>query len=63
MAANATQKFGMKITAAQREYYRYTGVSEDVERRRRGSNSHDFTRLPTDKQQQTTTGNDEHKGQ
>jgi len=43
-------KFGMKITAAQREYYRYTGVSADVERSGRGSNPHDFTRLPKDQQ-------------
>jgi hypothetical protein len=43
--------FGIKITAAQREYYRYTGVSEEVERRGRGSNSHDFTHAPKDEQQ------------
>jgi hypothetical protein len=43
----------MKIAAAQREYYRYSGVSADVERRGLGSNSHDFTRLPKGKQQQT----------
>jgi len=42
MAGNSTQTFGVKITAAQREYYRYTGVSEDVERRGRGPNSEDF---------------------
>jgi len=36
----------MKISAAQREYYRYTGVSADVERARRGANEHDFARLP-----------------
>ena len=57
MAKNSTRQFGMKITAAQREYYRYTGVSADVERRGRGSNSHDFTRLPRDKQQETEKGN------
>lgn len=53
MVRNLTQRFGMKITAAQREYYRYLGVSADVERRGRGSNSQDFTRLPKDKQEQT----------
>jgi hypothetical protein len=42
----------MKISAAQREYYRYTGMSADVERGGRGANSHDFTRLAKDKQQQ-----------
>jgi hypothetical protein len=46
MATDSVQKFGMKITNAQREYYRYTGVSADIERRGRGSNVHDFTRLP-----------------
>ena len=63
MADNSVQTFGMKITAAQREYYRYTGVSEDVERRGRGSNSHDFTRVRTDEQQKTRAGNDERKDQ
>jgi len=53
MARNSTQEFDMKITAAQREYYRYSGVSAGVERRGRGSNSHDFTRVPKDKQQET----------
>jgi len=32
----------MKISAAQREYYRYTGVSAEVERHGRGANEHDF---------------------
>jgi len=54
----------MKITAAQREYYRYTAVSADVERRGRGSNTHDFTRLPKDKQQETRKADaGERKGQ
>ena len=29
-------EIGLKITAAQREYFRYTGVSADVERRGAG---------------------------
>lgn len=33
----SVEEIGMKITAAQREYYRYTGISEDVERRGMGS--------------------------
>lgn len=36
---------GLKITLAQREYYRYTGVSAEAERRGVGTNSRDFTRL------------------
>ena len=52
MARESTRRFGMKISAAQREYYRYTGMSADVERGGRGANSHDFTRLAKDKQQQ-----------
>lgn len=35
----------MKITAVQREYYRYTGFSAEVERSGRAKNPHDFTRL------------------
>ncbi len=27
-----TSEIGLKITAAQREYYRYTGVSAEIER-------------------------------
>ena len=34
-------EFGVKITSAQREYYRYTGVSADIERQGTGSNWHD----------------------
>ncbi len=33
----STQEIGMKITAAQREYFRYTEVSAEVERRGAGS--------------------------
>jgi hypothetical protein len=33
--------FGVKITSAQREYYRYTGVSADFERHGAGSKWHD----------------------
>ena len=32
-----TAEIGMKITAAQREFYRYTGVSADIERRGLGA--------------------------
>jgi len=32
-----TQDLGLKITPAQREYYRYSGPSADVERRGAGS--------------------------
>ena len=33
----ATGEIGMKITAAQREYFRYTGVSAEAERRGMGA--------------------------
>lgn len=33
----AAGEIGMKITAAQREYFRYTGVSAEVERRGMGA--------------------------
>jgi hypothetical protein len=44
---NIVETFGVKITSAQREYYRYTGVSAEVERHGMGSNLHDFTRIPS----------------
>jgi len=50
MARDSVQRFGMKITGAQREYYRYTDVSAEVERRGCGSNTHDFTRLLREQQ-------------
>jgi len=54
----------MKITPAQCEYYRFTGVSEEVERRGHGFNTHDFTCLPKDEQQQTRKSDyGERKGQ
>ena len=31
-----TSEIGLKITAAQREYFRYTGVSAEIERRGAG---------------------------
>jgi len=52
MAMDSVQRFGVKITGAEREYYRYTGVSAEVERSGHGSNPHDFTRIPN-------SGNDE----
>jgi hypothetical protein len=39
------QKIGLKITSAEREYYRYTGVSAEAERRGVGKNSPDFSRV------------------
>ena len=33
----STGKIGMKITAAQREYFRYTGASAEVEQRGMGA--------------------------
>ena len=50
------ERFGLKITSAQREYYRYTGVSAEVERHGIGSNRHDFTRVPNG-------GQDQHQSQ
>ncbi|MFY9744418.1 MAG: hypothetical protein WA252_07280 [Candidatus Sulfotelmatobacter sp.] len=43
---NTVETFGVKITSAQREYYRYTGVSAEVERHGTGSNLRDFVRIP-----------------
>lgn len=34
---------GLKITAAQREYFRYTGSSAEVERRGMGTSRSEFT--------------------
>ena len=42
---NIIKNFGVKITSAQREYYRYTGISAEVERQGTGSTFHDFARL------------------
>jgi hypothetical protein len=44
--------FGVKITSAQREYYRYTGVSADIERHGTGSNWHEFARPRANKREQ-----------
>lgn len=33
----STRELGMKITSAQREYFRYTGFTADVERRGAGA--------------------------
>jgi hypothetical protein len=43
---NTVEKFGVKITSRQREYYRYTDVSAEVERHGSGSRTPDFERLP-----------------
>jgi hypothetical protein len=41
------QEIGLKITSAQREYYRYTGVSAEVQRRNiQYMPRPDFARLP-----------------
>jgi hypothetical protein len=43
----AKQEIGLKITAAQREYYRYPGVSAEVQRHGlHYLQRPDFTRLP-----------------
>jgi len=39
------RNLGMKISAAQREFYRYIGVSADVESKGRGKNLHDLSHL------------------
>jgi hypothetical protein len=49
---NTVESFGVKITSAQREYYRYTGVSAEVERHGMGSNPRDFPRVPSDERDQ-----------
>lgn len=40
-----TLDLGLKITPAQREYYRYTGPSADVERRGAGSSRPEQARI------------------
>lgn len=48
---NAIRECGLKITSAQREYYRYTSVSAVVQRRGlRGSIRPDFSRLRSGEQ-------------
>jgi hypothetical protein len=37
LAMKSTGEIGLRITAAQREYYRYTGASAELERRGSGS--------------------------
>jgi len=47
MLTSSTQPFGLKVTSAQREYYRYTGISAEFGRY--GVHSlprPDFSRLP-----------------
>lgn len=48
---------GLKISSAQREYYRYTGISADIERRGAGKNSLDFTRLVSREERQVQINN------
>ncbi len=43
---NTVEKFGVKITSAQREYYRYTGISAEIERRALGPLASDPRQLP-----------------
>jgi len=49
---NTAENFGVKITSAQREYYRYTGISAEVERRRVGSHLRDLWRAANGEQDQ-----------
>ncbi|MFI5103792.1 MAG: hypothetical protein ACHP79_02605 [Terriglobales bacterium] len=50
---SAIREFGVKITAAQREYYRYTNVSAEVQQRGlRGPSRPDFSRLRSIEQQE-----------
>jgi hypothetical protein len=42
MGVKPVGEIGMKITAAQREYYRYTGPSAELERRGAGSSRPDL---------------------
>lgn len=44
---DSMRAYGLKISLAQREYYRYTGVSAELERKGIHSSPRpDFTRLP-----------------
>jgi hypothetical protein len=44
-------EIGLKISAAQREYYRYTGASAELERRGAGSSRPDLAWVRRSKQQ------------
>ncbi len=57
--ANLVRRFGLKITPAVREYYRYTGISAEVERHGFGhSNDSRFqSPLPIDAPEHHTHGN------
>jgi hypothetical protein len=52
---NIVEKFGVKITSAQREYYRYTGISAEVERHALGRHAAEPTRVPEDERNKKHT--------
>jgi hypothetical protein len=50
MSTKDFREVGLKITSAHREYYRYTGVSAEVQRHGFRGRHPDFTRLSTREQ-------------
>ena len=48
----SVKKIGLKITAAQREYFRYTGASAELEKRGAGSSRPDLAWIRRQKQQE-----------
>ena len=53
----SVKKIGLKITAAQREYFRYTGASAELERKGAGSSRPDLAWVRRQKQQETELHN------
>ncbi len=51
MSMKSTAEIGLKITARTREYYRYTGVSAELERRGAGSSRPEVAWVRRAKQQ------------
>jgi hypothetical protein len=48
----SVKEIGLKITAAQREYFRYTGASAELEKRGAGSSRPDLAWVRRQKQQE-----------
>lgn len=50
------QQIGLKITKAQREYFRYTGVSAELEKRGAGTSHPELAWVRREKQSKITAG-------
>ncbi len=56
------KEIGLKITLAQREYYRYTGASAELERRGAGSSRPDVAWVRRQKQESEQNHSDRQTG-